>query len=71
MLNIQKKYIVDENNNRLAVEIDYKTFTKIEEVLEDFALYQLIQETEDSESLTLSEAKDYYQQLLDKDGNKV
>lgn len=71
MLDIQKKYIVDENNNRLAVEIDYKTFQKIEEVLEDYALYQLIQETEDSESLTLSEAKDYYRQLLDKDGNQV
>lgn len=63
MLNIQKKYIVDENNNRLAVEIDYNTFTRIEEVLEDFALYRLIQETDDSESLNLSQAKDYYHQL--------
>ncbi len=71
MLNIEKKYIVDENNNKLAVEIDYKTFLKIEEVIEDYALFQLIQETEDSESLTLSEAKNYYQQLLDKDGNQV
>lgn len=48
MLNIQKRYIVDENNNRLAVEIDYDTFTKIEEVIEDYSLYQLIQESEDS-----------------------
>ncbi|MCK4765401.1 MAG: hypothetical protein KAW12_24580 [Candidatus Aminicenantes bacterium] len=64
MLNIQKKYIVDENNNRLAVEIDYNTFQKIEEVIEDYALYQLILETDDSESLPLAEAKKYYQQLL-------
>lgn len=69
MLNIQKRYIVDENNNRLAVEIDYQTFRKIEEIIEDHALYHLIQETEDSESLTLSEAKEYYKDLLDKDGN--
>ena len=65
----KKRYIVDENNNRLAVEIDYQTFRKIEEIIEDHALYHLIQETEDSESLTLSEAKEYYKDLLDKDGN--
>ena len=69
MLNIQKRYIIDEDNNKLAVEIDYKTFLKIEEILEDHALYHLIQETEDSDSLTLPEAKKYYQQLLDKNGN--
>lgn len=60
MLNIQKRYIVDENNKRLAVEIDYETFSRIEEILEDHALYHLIQETDDSESLTLTEAKKYY-----------
>ncbi|NIM14348.1 MAG: hypothetical protein GTO45_20120 [Candidatus Aminicenantes bacterium] len=69
MLNIQKRYIIDENNNKLAVEIDYKTFLKIEEILEDHALYHLIQETEDSDSLTLPEAKKYDQQLLDENGN--
>ncbi len=71
MLDIQKRYIVDEKNNKLAVEIDYKTFLQIEEILEDHALYQLIQETEDSDSLTLPEAKQYYQQLLAKDGDQV
>ena len=30
MLNIQKKYIVDENNNRLAVEIDIIAFNRTE-----------------------------------------
>jgi hypothetical protein len=71
MLNIQKRYVVDENNKKLAVEIDYKTFVRIEEVLEDYSLYQLIQETEDSESLTLLEAKKYYRELLEEDGNKI
>ncbi len=71
MLTIEKKYIVDENNNRLAVEIDYKTFQNIEEILEDYALYQLIQETDDSESLDATEAKTYYQQLLGKNGDQV
>ena len=59
MLNIQKRYIVDENNKRIAVEIDYETFSRIEEILEDHALYHLIRDTDDSESLTLTEAKKY------------
>ena len=60
MLEIVKRYIVDESNNRLAVEIDIDTFNKIEEVLENYGLYHLMKETEYSESLTLSEAKKYY-----------
>lgn len=60
MLEIVKKYIVDESNKKLAVEIDIDTFHKIEEILENYGLYQLMKETEDSESLTLSEAKEYY-----------
>ena len=67
MLNIHKRYIVDEHNNKLAVEIDYETFTKIEEILEDHALYHLMLETEDSESLNLPEAKKYWEKALDKD----
>jgi hypothetical protein len=62
MLEIVKRYIVDERNNRLAVEIDIDTFHKIEEVLENYGLYHLMKETEDSESLNLSEAIDYYNQ---------
>ena len=60
MLEIVKRYIVDESNNRLAVEIDIDTFNKIEEVLENYGLYHLMKETEYSESLNLSEAKEYY-----------
>jgi hypothetical protein len=71
MLNIQKRYIVDENDKKLAVEIDYETFLKIEEILEDYALYQYIQETEDSDSLNLSEAEDYYRQLLKENGSQL
>ena len=35
MLEIIKKYIVDENNNRLAVEIDIDTFNRMEEIMEE------------------------------------
>jgi hypothetical protein len=63
MLEIIKKYIVDESNNRLAVEIDIDTFNSIEEIIENHGLYHLMKETEEAESLTLSEAKAYYQGL--------
>ena len=63
MLDIIKKYVVDENNNKLAVEIDIETFNQIEEILENYGLYRLMKESEDSEALTVSEAKEYYQGL--------
>lgn len=63
MFDIKKKYITDENNNRLAVEIDIKTFNKIEEILENYGLYRLMQETEGSETLSIDEAKTYYNSL--------
>jgi hypothetical protein len=38
MLEIKKRYVVDEQNRRVAVQSDLETFARIEEVLEDFAL---------------------------------
>ncbi|MBF0320203.1 MAG: hypothetical protein HQL01_10435 [Nitrospirae bacterium] len=60
MLEIAKKYVVDENNNRLAVEIDIETFGKIEDILEDYGLYHLMIDDKDTESLSLEQAKRYY-----------
>ncbi|MCI4625858.1 MAG: hypothetical protein L3V56_07840 [Candidatus Magnetoovum sp. WYHC-5] len=63
MLEIVKKYVIDENNNKLAVEIDIATFNKIEEILEDYALYHLMIEDTHTDSLNLRQAKEYYQSL--------
>ncbi len=60
MLNIPKKYIVDEKNRKVAVQIDIDVYEKIEKILEDHALGKFIEETEVEEILTLSEAKEYY-----------
>ena len=38
-----------------------------EETLEDKALYKLIQKAEESDSICLVEARDYYQKLIDHD----
>ncbi len=62
MEKIKKKYIVDEDNNKIAVQIDITTYEKIEEVLENYALVQLIKE-DNSETLEIKEAKEYYKKL--------
>ncbi len=60
---IKRKYIVDENNNKIAVQLDIDTFNKIEEALEDFALYKLILENEGDETLDLDDARQFYTSL--------
>ena len=63
MNEIKRIYIVDENNRKIAVQLDIDTFNKIEEVLENYALVQLIRENEDDDALSREEAKSYYQKL--------
>lgn len=60
---IKRKYIVDEDNRKVAVQLDINTFNKIEEVLENYALVQLIKENEADDTLSVEEAKEYYQKL--------
>ena len=38
MRKIQKKFIVDSRNRKVAVQIDYRTFSNIEEILENCAV---------------------------------
>lgn len=38
MEELKKAYIVDEENRRVAVQLDIDTFTKIEEILENSRL---------------------------------
>lgn len=63
---IKKKYIVDENNKKVAVQIDIDTFNKMEEIIEDHGLYKLIRESENDEKLSVEEAKEYYKKLKNK-----
>jgi hypothetical protein len=60
---LEKKYIIDEKNQKVAVQIDIETFEKIEEILENYALVQLMKENEEEETLNLENAKAYYQIL--------
>ena len=60
---IDRRYIVDENNRKVAVQIPIETFEKMEELLEDYALVELMKENEGEEVLSINEAKEYYEQL--------
>jgi len=57
---IRKQYIVDEKNRRVAVQIPIDVFEKLEEIIENYGLVQLMKENEGSEVLSISEAKSYY-----------
>ncbi|MBD3224034.1 MAG: hypothetical protein GF313_04855 [Caldithrix sp.] len=60
---IKRNYIVDENNNTIAVQLDIETFNKIEKALKDFALYNLISENDEDETLNLDDVRDFYNPL--------
>jgi hypothetical protein len=60
MKEITKRYVVDEENRRVAVQLDLATFEEIENILENRALLELMTEDTDEEALDLDEAKSYY-----------
>lgn len=63
MLEIKKRYVVDEQDRRVAVQIDLETFARIEEVLEDFALARWITDAQEETALGPEAAKEYYSSL--------
>ena len=60
---ISRQYIVDENNRKVAVQIPIEAFEKLEEILENCALVQLMKDNEGDESLSINDAKSYYDRL--------
>jgi len=60
---IDRQYIVDEQNRRIAVQIPIETFEKLEEVLENYALVKLMEENGGEETLSVQDAKSYYDRL--------
>ena len=68
-MQLQPNYIVDNNNHKIAVQLDIQTYEKITEVLENYALYQFMQENEEDEKLSLKEAKKLYKAL--KNENRI
>lgn len=63
MLEIKKTFVTDSKKRLVAVQVDIQTFEKIEQLLEDYALGQFIEENNPEEILSVAEAKTYYQSL--------
>ena len=63
-MEIERKYIVDESNHKVAVQLDIETFKKIEETLENYGLIRLMQaEKPDDEVFDLEQAQSYYRTM--------
>lgn len=62
-MELKKRYLLDENNKRVAVQLDIGTFEKLMGVFEDYGLAKLIEEPDDGEALNLENAKRYYDAL--------
>jgi PHD/YefM family antitoxin component YafN of YafNO toxin-antitoxin module len=63
VLRINKEYVITGDNKRKAVLIDIETFEKIEEILESYGLGKYMEEVEEEEALSISEAKACYATL--------
>ena len=63
MLEIPKQYVLDEQQNTLAVQIPIAVYNQIEEILENFGLAKLMEEVENDELLSDADAYLYYQSL--------
>lgn len=63
MFEIKKRYVVDEQHRRVAVQIDLETFSRIEGALEDFALARWIADDQEESALGPEAAQEYYNSL--------
>ncbi|MDZ7953751.1 hypothetical protein [Nostoc sp. DedQUE09] len=63
MLEIHKNYLLDENQQPIAVQIPIAEFEKIEEILENYGLAKLMEEVEEEKPLSKDEVLKYYQSL--------
>jgi len=65
MLEVNKNYVLDSNQNPIAVQIPITEFEKIEEILEDYGLAQLMKEVRNDETLAQEEARLYFESLYE------
>jgi hypothetical protein len=63
MLQINKNYVLDQNQQPIAVQIPITEFEQIEEILENYGLAKLMEEVETDELLFKNEAIQYLKSL--------
>jgi hypothetical protein len=64
MLNLEEYYVFDEKKKAVAVQIPIEDFERLESVIEDYGLAQLMDETVDDEGLSGEDALTYYRSLV-------
>ena len=62
-MEIKRQYVVDDDNHKVAVQLDLQTFEKIEEILENHGLVQFMSNEDEEEALELADAKEYFEKL--------
>ncbi len=63
MLHIHKQIVMGEDNAPVAVQIPIAEFYRIEEILENYGLAQLMAEVADDERVSGEAAQEYYRSL--------
>ena len=64
MLEIHKKIVLDEDHRPFAVQIPIKEFERLEELIENYGLSELMDEVKNEERLSVEEARTYYKSLM-------
>ena len=65
MLKIRKNYVLDENQNPIAVQIPLAEFERIEEIIENHGLACLMDEVQDEACLPSETEKGHGEQCAD------
>lgn len=63
MLKIHKNYVLNEKKKPIAVQIPISEFERLEEVIENYGLSQMMEETKSEKKLSAEAAKKYYRSL--------
>lgn len=63
MPEIHKSIVLDEAQNPVAVQIPIEDFRRLEDIMENYGLSKLMDETLDDDQLSVEEGKPYYQSL--------
>lgn len=63
MLQVHKNYVLNEEQKTIAVQVPIIEFERIEEILENYGLAKLMDETQNEERLSGKVAQQYYQSL--------
>jgi hypothetical protein len=60
IVSIPKYFVVDEDDNKIAVQIPIEAFMKLEKIVEEYESAQRRREAEKDKLLKIQEAKGFY-----------